>query len=152
MADKIQMTTQMIKKKKTVAILFVVFFLLSAELSAQHEIKKINLYVVPFSVSTLSALSHNEVRENSSIIINIKESIIPQTMDDLYEMLGRLNDKDTMSKIWDYRLECVFYKKKGKKEYLYMNSFGFFMYNGKYYRNDKIADFIRAFLPPSCRQ
>ena len=132
-------------------VLCFVFLFSYFNVYSQHVIKKIDLYICPFYIMTPRAITPKEVKQNSSIFIEVQHSILKEENDDLYSMIIALNNSDTASIIMDYRIKCVLHKRWCKTEILYFNPFGDFFYKGKVYHNEKIKKFIFEYIPASCK-
>lgn len=127
--------------KKYIYIIMISMFCCNQILS-QNFVKKIDLYIIPLTIQFRKSVNYYEVKKISTIKISIKESNYKIENDEFLDLVLKLNKDSSCKIIQDYRIVCVIKKWFGKKEILYFNKFGEFLYNGNYYKNSEIKDFI----------
>lgn len=127
--------------KKYIYIIMILMFCCNQILS-QNFVKKIDLYIIPLTIQFRKSVNYYEVKKISTIKISIKESNYKIENDEFLDLVLKLNKDSSCKIIQDYRIVCVIKKWFGKKEILYFNKFGEFLYNDNYYKNSEIKDFI----------
>ena len=138
-------------KYKYSIFLLVVILLLNCN-SAESQVRRIDLYVIPLSTQTNIGINYNEVEKMSTIKITIKcwpqaNRIVNQT-EILLESINNLkNDSIVDQEGLDCRVKCVVRKWFGRKEVLYFDRWGYFFYKGKIYKHEKIKSLVFRHIP-----
>ena len=144
----------MFNKNKYGILLIAMILLLNCN-SAESQVRRIDLYVIPCNVATYSGVHYNQVEKWSSIKIAIKcwpqdYRIINQT-EILLESINSLNNDSIVDKDGlDCRVKCVVRKWFGRKEVLYFDRWGYFYYKGNIYKHEKIKSIVFRHLPCYC--
>ena len=138
--------------KKLFYLVFLVMILLFKCNSAESQVRRIDLYVIPLSIQTNIGINYNEVEKASTLKITIKcwppaNRILNQT-EILLESINNLkNDSIVDKEGLDYRVKCVVRKWFGRKEVLYFDRWGYFFYKGKIYKHEKIKSLVFRHIP-----
>jgi hypothetical protein len=128
-----------------ILFLFVLFFSVNKSpiYSQKYEINKITLYIIPFNTNEGFDIPYNSVKKYSTVKINIKDwavlsSISPKLYSISCETIVDMNK--------DFRVFCIIHWGY-KRDFLYFNSYGHFLYQGKSCRNEALWSFIISNIP-----
>ncbi|MDI3479279.1 MAG: hypothetical protein PWQ14_425 [Rikenellaceae bacterium] len=133
------------KKIYIILLLFVVLFFINQTTiySQKYELKKITLYIVPINNNVGFDIPYNRIKEYSSIKITIKDWF---ELAFFSKMLYGLKCETIAEINKDFRILCIIHWGY-KKEKIYFNKYGHFLYNGKACRNENIWEFILSNIP-----
>ena len=138
--------------KKLFYLFFLVMILLFKFNSAESQVRRIDLYVIPFRIESPYGINYNVVEKMSTLKITIKcwppaNRILNQT-EILLESINNLNNDSIVDKEGlDCRVKCVVRKWFGRKEVLYFDRWGYFFYKGKIYKHEKIKSLVFRHIP-----
>lgn len=133
------------KKINILLVLFVVLFFINKIpiYSQKYEIKKITLYIVRINSKEGFDIPYDRIKAYSSLKITIKDWAESATLSKMLygfkcETIAEINK--------DFRVLCIIHWGY-KKEKIYFNKIGHFLYNGIACKNDELWEYILSFIP-----
>ena len=129
-----------------ICIIFLCFFT-SVSVEAQNLVKRIELKIVPFYID-YARFNPFEDLDNADLMIRINSAELTSfSCDSFYNLISNKKSPQLDEIQVDFIVKCIIYLCSGKKKIVYMNVFGEYLFDNKYYASPKVKFFIFSYIP-----